>query len=629
VSRDWRSIDAARQKKTVVATEDAVQNLPPGYIAGFNCTLSSGKATVGPGVAVVKGKRVDMPSTLITEDHFPVSKTGLGTGVYYYVYLTTESTYWVTTQTPVWSDEWFYDAHPTESHRVVARLFVDSDDVITEASRRIGQIEASDISSDAIKTLLIQAAFAWLGFSGNGAWGSPEAGDRRVYIDGDEITFAEYINGAWATFNQIKLGGTDSNGNFLPFLQCRGIIHPSLGDDYNGDFLPAPEYLLYDFENDQLDQFGVALADPFTAFAFDSGKIGTYSITGSGTSGGWDRAAVWESLSEAQWTPGSSQSFGHWRKISAGFKTMDAADTNLAILGSEGATADSRIALWITTDGYAEVRLHKAYASPYTADETITGDVDICDVEWHFIGVTYDATTDKLYLVVDENVYSSSEAIGGTWTAYDPGQLSDFQFRVHETSSTYYQTWVDDLVIAPDIYVPPDLWASHAIHETAWNTEASGQDVVLAPQSGGRVRPSYGLSVPFMGFLHMLEVDSRTDGYDITDTSIDDTWEEGDLSALLPAAYLHSIRWVRCRIQMTSTDTKDTAIICARHKGSSATVGQSYLLRLVAEIGASGVGMGASGMVDIPVRDGIFEYRRYSADHPVSSLNVQLWGYYV
>jgi len=519
---------------------------------------------------------------------------------------------------------------PTLYYRVrrVTRAAVNGDwsassstTVLTVEDGDLGKdiIYANNIIASEITALLVKVKELWVGYDGLGTYASPVAGDRRIYVDGDEITFQEYLDSVagWSTLNQIKIGGTDANGNFLPFLQCGGIIHGDYDGNVSSELLPYSEYLLWDFEDTLDDHLGNAPASAMPNPAYTAGMINTKCVYSTDT-GGDDTTVFLSAADDSVWTPGEDQSFGIWFKAESMSITLD-----LVVLESIGAASEDRITLQVYGSGEPRLLIER----DGVLKQTVLAGVNVDDEEWHYLGVSLDVSAGIPYLSVDGSVHLAVADTSGVWKNFAvTSQALSLSFH---SSDIPEQTWCDEFVVVLGQFVDPHIWALHYNHGVPWNTDASVRDIVFKPMAGGKVRPIYGLPVPFMGFPHMLDPDDRTDGYDITDASVSDTWEEGNLSALLPPEYLHSIRWARCRVQLVSTNTADSAIICARHKGSAATVEQSYLIRIAAEVGASAAGIGTGQIVDIPVRDGIFEFRRYSASHPIGGAYFQLWGYYV
>jgi len=136
--------------------------------------------------------------------------------------------------------------------------------------------------------------------------------------------------------------------------------------------------------------------------------------------------------------------------------------------------------------------------------------------------------------------------------------------------------------------------------------------------------PSYMSShIAMGGGLYMIPVLSRTDGYDLTDNSVSDTWEQTAFSGLYPAG----VKMLWARIQLIGAAAEDTAILCTS-PDNTATVAQAYQMRISAEIGAANYAV-ASGNAILVDSDGQFYYRRYASTHPVDTVGFQIHGYWM
>ncbi len=128
---------------------------------------------------------------------------------------------------------------------------------------------------------------------------------------------------------------------------------------------------------------------------------------------------------------------------------------------------------------------------------------------------------------------------------------------------------------------------------------------------------------PSMGTLHMLAEADITNGWDITDGTISDTWENGDFSDSVP----EGTKGIYGFFVIYSTSLLDTTVLCVRPEGGSHSAIRSELLWVAAERGAAGLRGGLPLSVVAP--NGQFEYRRYSSGYPISQFYFRLLGYYL
>jgi len=76
-------------------------------------------------------------------------------------------------------------------------------------------IEAVSISAAKLEAVALEAQFAniayvlTIGFAGTGTPQSPNTGDRRVYLDEDELTIQQWSGSAWV--NKVRIGGGSAN----------------------------------------------------------------------------------------------------------------------------------------------------------------------------------------------------------------------------------------------------------------------------------------------------------------------------------------------------------------------------------------------------------------------------------
>ena len=333
--------------------------------------------------------------------------------------------------------------------------------VVTTNKILAGAVTADKITAATIQTLLLKAAFIWVGFAGGGTYDSPNEGDRRIYVDDDEITFQIYTKGAWSTERQIVFGGVDANSNFRPFLACRGVLG-DITDSPLLDPIPSRNHHLFKFDNNAEDQHGV---DPWTvttgAFVYSSGIKweGTHSLSPSAT--------LLAANYDGGWAVGDS--------VTGAFMFRDDSTTQIAgdVLIWKSTVGNDRITLFYTSS--QEMIL----STDQGATETSVTSAALSANTWHFVGVTYDSVANKAYLRVDDVEYSFTPT--GSWT-----QTTGL-FYLYVQGSGTYQHRVDDLLLSHDTAMDPDLFFQHVTRNVAWTAIYAALDLLLKPKPGGRV----------------------------------------------------------------------------------------------------------------------------------------------
>ncbi len=336
-----------------------------------------------------------------------------------------------------------------------------------------GDIPANTITANMIVSSFLQSAFAnisgslTIGYNGTGTESSPDEGDRRIYIDGDEISFEEYTGGAWSTVNSIKLGGADSNGNFAPFLSCRGVVNP-LADDVNVEFFPSEDFRVFNFENHYRDQYGVDDWELKSNVGFINTikKFGFYSL--KSTSG----AGVLRA--KETWTVGQSQTAGAWVYF------QDLGSTPRHTLFGYFTDDYDEIDVFIDNNNKINLRLTVGTEPVITITSTMT----VSTGQWYFIGFTYNRSHNNAHLIVNDKIYSHT--VSNAW-GNGANPIIYAQVENTENGATTCNSLMDELLFAPDINIDPNLFVQHYNHNVPWNTDASAKDLILKPADGGRV----------------------------------------------------------------------------------------------------------------------------------------------
>lgn len=331
-----------------------------------------------------------------------------------------------------------------------------------------------------------------IGFDGTGTTTSPDEGDRRVLVDNDEISFQEYTDGAWSSYNQVSLCGADSNGNFYPFLSCRGVVNPLAGEE-STEYLPSSTFRLFNCENNLQDQYG---DDPWsssnTGFS-GSAKFGDYSLSSTGGVNG--QGFIYKSLS---WNGSDPFTHGCWVLISETGWSNGGTATVLQMYN--GAGGNLSIGYNNSSNVVVTCTLTSSTISKTVTDFTLS-------IGWHYFAVTADPLTGYLRWVVDGNTEDID--VGTTW--YTPSSPTIY-FRVWQGTTNNPEHYIDEIVTAVGEYLDSDAIIQHYNHEENWSSRATAKDIVIKPADGGRVVSDYPA-----GYIYGLETESATDtDHDIT-----------------------------------------------------------------------------------------------------------------
>ena len=326
-----------------------------------------------------------------------------------------------------------------------------------------GAVTADKITAATLQTLLLKAAYVWVGFAGSGTYDSPDEGDRRIYVDDDEILFQIYTDGAWSAERQIAFGGVDANSNFRPFIACRGVLG-DITDSPLLDPIPSRSHHLFKFDNNAEDQHGV---DPWTvtlgAFVYDAGTKweGTHSLAPS--------AVLLNAWYAGGWEIGNS--------VTACFMIRINDDVLIGHDIFEWGVATDPDYINIEMSGSAK-RVLKVTVKKGGTSTTITASAFTRSV-WHFVEFTYDKDANKAYLRIDDVKYSSTPS--GTWGS---GTNSFFLTLIGGAS---YDRFIDDLLLSHDTAMDPDLFFQHVTRNVAWTADYFAADLLLKPKLGGAV----------------------------------------------------------------------------------------------------------------------------------------------
>jgi hypothetical protein len=457
----------AAQTNSSSKKDSEIQGLPPGYLQGGRLSITeTGQVNVEPIVANVGGVRVHIPADYaISETDFICNRLS---SMWYYLYLAEDATYKADVIPFEFDSAYMGHYHPVNSkYRAIGKFYIDETGAVTRVTN-IGRVQVEDIDTDDISTLFLRATSAAIvGFTGDDNT-NPEEGARRTYIDGDEIGLEVYTHGAWATERSIKLGGVDSNGNFLPFLSCRGL----LGDmadapETTGDPLPDDTFYHFDFENDMTDQNG---ADPWTILsgtvAYDSAIYweGSYSLK-DGVAGGLPLNPIWSNI----WTTGNDLA------VSARvYSVFDSGSANSMILFHWAAGMADQILVTLEENG-SQVSLTVRKAGTPT---TQTFPVSLAN-GWHHWAVMWDDSADTLTVLIDTDELSMT--VAGAWTGGSGG------FGIHAQDDTYKQ-YIDDFIISFSSASSAEVFLQHYQRGLPWFSAFTYKDLFIKPRPGGKIR---------------------------------------------------------------------------------------------------------------------------------------------
>ncbi len=354
------------------------------------------------------------------------------------------------------ADESSYSASASATENVVANGDLAADSITAN------KLLASDIT-----TMLLRATGAVIiGYYGTGTVASPDEGDRRAYIDDDELGLEVYTNGAWSTERQIKLGGSDANGNFLPFLSCRGVLGNT--DDAPGiasDPLPDATFYRFNFDDALTDQYGV---NPWAVYGGTPGYTATPKWEGTKS-----YRATTASPARISWftagTIGDSFTIAHMVYIAGASGTT-------SVCGVYQSTGNNIIYLEIQGDAlwlYWEKDGGDLHSVDLSASVSTTA--------WHFVGLIYDSVADSVYIRFDGNEYTvdiSSESWGaGSW-----GPI------IEAAPSGADASYIDDLIYSPAEAISPDLFFQHVNRNVPWTADLLAKDMALRAKTGGAVK---------------------------------------------------------------------------------------------------------------------------------------------
>ena len=283
ISRD--QVERFRNPYEAKENTAAISGLPPYYLVGFEPSISEGRLTIGSGTASVDGTSVSLGDTLITDSHWAVNKVGSFT---YYIYVIKSGDFLVDIIAPTDANRVL--SHPYRDGRYIMHIEVDTNLDISLAAKALPSelsagdlsnatardqlalqlgytdyatmvttvstdgsiitsggylradlieaesIVASMIATSALQTLIANISYQLtIGFGGTGDLAAPDDGDRRVYVDEDELRFQEHNGEAWENRGYIaqRTGSNVFDGFVSGFFSAAEGVQSSLGLIYN------------------------------------------------------------------------------------------------------------------------------------------------------------------------------------------------------------------------------------------------------------------------------------------------------------------------------------------------------------------------------------------------------------
>jgi hypothetical protein len=340
-------------------------------------------------------------------------------------------------------------------------------------------VVASHIAASVVSSLLLKASVVYVGHTGT--LGAEVEGDRVLYIDGDELAINEWTNGGWTAVNGIKLGGV-LGGLLLNMIACGGLYHPE-NTPTSTEVLPSSDFRVFAFENNYQDQDGV---DDWAAkinLAFSTNeKFGTYALFAA--SGNLGELSMYTWGGGGYGTQGEHQAMGQWMEA-----TYSGTGTGTYSHGYFGITTlavtDTIYVEILSSNGSSELRL-KLYVKK--GGVVVANYEDICAVPsgYFYCAFTYNSTTDKVYVVVNDDIYDMG-VMGGSWTGGDWDAATTRPANDYVSNGITISLRIDELLFYWDQYLSPYILAQHYTHGITWDTSGRAKsDILILPNTGGR-----------------------------------------------------------------------------------------------------------------------------------------------
>ena len=358
---------------------------------------------------------------------------------------------------------------------------------------------------------------------GTGIKNAPAEGGRRVLIDNDQISMQEYTDGAWSDYNQIRLGGADTDGIFYPFLKCRGLLHPQateLNTSEFGELLPGGR--VYHFENTWADNYGGSLLSPSNGFSTSIFKFGTRSAVSiydpstpfddfDYTFGYADDEDSIPSFLPLALT--SDITFGGWLYRKSGSTTPAGNTDFISIINKYGSFLALEYVSVAANYDYANdeisIRVWRFDGDTSTKTSYSSTAVSLTTDEWHYVCILWDASTETASLFVDGTIEQTLDV-----SSYSVMSLSNVDSRMFHVyigrtpdDTVNSGLHIDELFVSPSTLVDADALIQHYNRDRPWgSTSITDKDIIIRPAAGGRVVTDYPA-----GYIYGLETEADTD----------------------------------------------------------------------------------------------------------------------
>ena len=559
--RDIKAVEDAKNNLRGIKNTEAIISYPPAYFQGFRLRADGTQLIVGKGCMNCLGNGVNLKTEYIVNGEDFIAPDYIIKNTTYYVYMNKDKSFKIDSREPVYDDDYFTYFHPVlYEYRYLGKALLQTDgtwaeirnqnpvtaagieasavtadeiaagtitateiasDAITTAKIAADAVTATEIAadavtateiaanavtateiaanavtatkiaSDAIETKVLEVGHIYIGFTsftGSTTFAAPGEGDRVHYIDGTVDYYYEYTGGSWVTTNGIIIGGFIGT-LFLAMIGCNGLYHPSNIPD-SIEYLPSPLFRLFDFENDYEDHNGVDdwVTKTNTAFTTTVKKFGSYSLWANDTKEGFLVGA-------ATGTSGESQTFAFWVYAAVTGGEGDPED-NISMNGLYD-SSDKVMAYLKKEEDTNNILVEVHVAKNGSTKTTGIDPVAIDSNTWNYIGLVYDADTDKVTLVVNNEI-ATGAVLGGAW--------SGSSFAMYLKPSRNYvgggytrNVRIDNALYYYDKYLDPNILAQHYTHNVTWETDYSKDDILVRPNTDGRLVLETGHKMLYQG----------------------------------------------------------------------------------------------------------------------------------
>lgn len=591
----------AKNRIQVESNAVTVQSLPPAYMKGLILSVNDeNQLVVSAGVGNIRGQRtVQKEPYIIQETDFTVPDHVIGE-TFYTVYLSTALEYKVDIKEPVRDDQFYAYYHPIDYRfRYIGQFYL-------TASRKFQKVISYDplgfntVATYGVDSLLLSVKeYLSIGYTGDGNLQNPAEGDNYMYIDGDEIQVLEYAGGAW--IEKLKIGGKEYD-YFVAQFKGNTINHIGNTLEDNREPFPTKNFKVFSFNSIYTDQYGEDDWTGKTNVSFTAvwSKHWTASLSAitntTPTLSGPQISDVGDDISAACYVNASPPSTTHLIGLaffSVGF---------------------DYIGTWLDGSTDEIIFIFNRAGSTNSWEIPLSQFGEWSDIE--YLGFSYDATNDIIHYVVNDKIYTYTDAdFSGSWSV---GNQWEFSLRPRYNTTTGYHIYFSELLISYEDYINPQIIVEHYNHDTPWTTVSARADQSIYCAPGGRIRFFDHMPDPSLGTLHMIPADDR-DGLIINDTSISTTWELADLSAYVPFGTTAVL------LRFGTSDDAGWVSIYLRALGQTDnTSSNTEEVRLI-----SAAYYGLRGQVIVMVSpDGSFQYRG-SASSTNQAISFSLRGYWI